>query len=210
MTQKRIHRDQVHPIIRIILFLVLIICGALLLTSINWIFHKIHYGSGLELAEVAVALISILILVLMLIGICTGLGVDRFIRHQNAVTWRLYKSSRLVRSLLKSLGYEESRSDIVEVAKPGTSSLTQLATSLSNTTPRRGRPPLYSLERWAKVVLAWENRDPIRNPMTLAEFLSEQFGENADGSPLISENCFYANRKKVLDELQKEISARRP
>jgi len=52
------------------------------------------------------------------------------------------------------------------------------------------------------VVVAWEKRDTIRNPITLNEFLCEHFGRNADGSPGMSENSFYANRKRVLAELR--------
>jgi hypothetical protein len=53
--------------------------------------------------------------------------------------------------------------------------------------------------------LAWENRDTFRNPITLAEFLSLEFGTYADGSPCMSENSFYENRKKVFDELRKDV-----
>ncbi|MBK8821870.1 MAG: hypothetical protein IPN58_04450 [Anaerolineales bacterium] len=71
---------------------------------------------------------------------------------------------------------------------------------------RRGRPPTHSLDRWTRVVLAWENRDPYRNPMTLTEFLSQEFGTYADGTPCMSENSFYENRKKVFEELRKNAA----
>jgi hypothetical protein len=52
--------------------------------------------------------------------------------------------------------------------------------------------------------LAWENRDTLRNPMTLSEFLSLEFGTYADGSPRMSENSYYDWRKRVIEELQKQ------
>ncbi len=195
MTQKTIQRNHVHPVFRLTLLIILITCGTLLIAAIGWIYNKIYHSIGLELAEVTIAIICILTLILILVGLRAGLSLHRSIQYRNAEVENLYRSSGQVRSLLKLLGYEE-------IDKPAPSGLEELATSLSNTTPRRGRPPTYSLERWTKVVLAWEKRDPLRNPMTLAEFLSEQFGENADGSPRISENCFYANRKKVIDQLR--------
>jgi len=197
MTQKTIQNRQVYLIFRLILFFILIICGILLGTTIVWIFNKIYHSGGLELAEVTIAIICILTLILILVGLRAGLSLHRLIQHQNPEVWSVYHSSGQVRSLFKLLGYEETN-------KPVPSGPTEPATLLSNTTPRRGRPPTYSLERWTKVVLAWENRDPLRNPMTLTQFLCEQFGENADGSPRISENCFYTNRKKVIDQLRQQ------
>ncbi len=208
MTQKIIQRNHVHPVFRIVLLFILIVCGALLITAIAWIFNKIHNSIGLELAQVTIAIICILTLILILIGLSTGLGLDQFIQQQNVRVWRVYQSSSQVRSFLNLLGYEEVQSEYEETVKSAISDPAELASSFSNITSRRGRPPTYSLERWTKVVLAWEKRDPLRNPMTLAEFLGEQFGENADGSPRISENCFYTNRKKVISELQKGIKVK--
>jgi len=40
--------------------------------------------------------------------------------------------------------------------------------------------------------------------MTLSEYLAEQFGTYADGSPKMSENSYYDWRRKILKELQKQ------
>jgi hypothetical protein len=55
-----------------------------------------------------------------------------------------------------------------------------------------------------RVVQAWESRDIQRNTMTLSEYLAEQFGIYADGSPQMSENSYYEWRKKVFKELRKQ------
>jgi len=44
--------------------------------------------------------------------------------------------------------------------------------------------------------------------MTLAEFLSQEFGTYADGSPCMSENSYYDWRKRVFDELHKKKSSK--
>lgn len=209
MSRKIIQRNHVHPVFRIVLLILLVICGMLLIAAIAWIFYRVYYSIGLEIAEVTITIISILILILILIGLRAGLGLDRFIRDQNAADWSVYQSSGQIRDLIKLLGYEELQPESEETAGTVLSNSMEMAMSLSNTSPRRGRPPTYSLERWTRVVLAWENRDSLRNPMTLAEFLCKQFGENADGSPRISENCFYANRKKVLDEFRQTMEAKK-
>ncbi|MCC6986386.1 MAG: hypothetical protein IT309_08155 [Anaerolineales bacterium] len=87
---------------------------------------------------------------------------------------------------------------------------TAIATiSIPEHPPRRGRRPTYPLERWARVVQAWENRDPLRNTMTLSEFLAEEFGVYADGSPHMSENSYYEWRKRVFMELRKQTPAKK-
>jgi hypothetical protein len=60
------------------------------------------------------------------------------------------------------------------------------------------------MDRWIKVVLAWENRDTWRNPITLVEFLSQEFGTWADGSPRVSKKAFYDNQKRVHEELRRQ------
>ena len=75
--------------------------------------------------------------------------------------------------------------------------------SIPEHAPRRGRRPTHSLDRWIRVVHAWENRDLQQNTMTLSEYLAEQFGIYADGSPMMSENSYYEWRKKVRRELKK-------
>jgi hypothetical protein len=202
MAEKLIKHSHIHPSLRIVMYSILLICGGLLFGSIIWIFHRIHTSLGAELAEVAVALMSIFILALILVGICAGWSIDRFIRYRKISAWRIYRSFRQVRQFFSLLGYEEVQPKISLIDGPNEPNINKTLALLERPR-RRGRPPTHSFDRWNRVVFAWENRDTFRNPMTLAEFLSQEFGTYADGSPCMSENSFYENRKKVFEELRK-------
>lgn len=196
-------RSHIRPIFRVVLVFILILCGGMLIVSINWIFHKIHYSLGIALAEVAVAFISVFIMILILVGMRTGLSMDRFIRRRRYEACKIYQSFRQVRYVLSWLGYDGIQSGhepvtIVENQTP------EEMLALINRPHRRGRTPTYSLDRWTRVVLSWEGRDTWRNPMTLSEFLAEEFGRYADGSPRISESRFYELRKIILKDLRKK------
>lgn len=195
-------RSHIHPKLRVVLYLILFIFGGLLFGSILWVFHRIQTRFGEEIAEVAAALMSILILTLIMVGMRAGWNLDRFIRHRQIDIWRIHRSIRQTGYFLSLLGYEEIQTQLhppkSEVSKPD-----QILANLDGQ-KRRGRPPTHSLDRWTRVVLAWENRDPFRNPMTLTEFLAQEFGTYADGTPRMSENSFYENRKKVFEAIRKD------
>ncbi len=186
------------------LYLILFTCGGLLFGSIVWVFHRIQTRFGDELAEVAAALMSILILALITVGMRAGWSLDRFIRHRRIDLWRIHQSIRPTGYFLSLLGYEEVQPQL-SLPESETLNVTQLLVSMDKP-KRRGRPPTHSFDRWTRVVLAWENRDPYRNPMNLTEFLSQEFGTYADGTPCMSENSFYENRKKVFEELRKNAA----
>ena len=200
-----LQRSQVRPGLHFTLIFSLLICGGLLVVSIVWIYHKIHYVIGTELAEVAVALLSILILALIWAGIRVGFWVDRLVRDRSAEAYKIYQSWRLVRFSLRLLGYEESQAEEAVSIEVDTEDPEELLT-LFEKPKRRGRSPTHPMDRWTRVVVAWENRDRVRNHMTLTEFLCEEFGEYADGSPQVSENCFYENRRKVIAELRRRAA----
>jgi len=187
-----------------VLYLILFTCGGLLFGSIVWVFHRIQTRFGDELAEVAAALMSILILALITVGMRAGWSLDRFIRHRRIDLWRIHQSIRPTGYFLSLLGYEEVQPQL-SLPESETLNVTQLLVSMDKP-KRRGRPPTHSFDRWTRVVLAWENRDPYRNPMNLTEFLSQEFGTYADGTPCMSENSFYENRKKVFEELRKNAA----
>jgi hypothetical protein len=196
-------RGQVHPIARIILVSILILCGSSLVVSVSWIFQKIKHSAGVELAEVAVAVISILIMVLILVGMRAGLGLDRWIRHRRFEECRLCLSFKHTHRALSWLGYGQL---MVEEEAPSNEfhgwNVEELL-ALFDKPKKRGRPPAHTPEEWIRVVLAWENRDPILNAMTLPQFLCEKFGTNADGTPVESVSNFYDNRKDILEEIKK-------
>jgi hypothetical protein len=144
----------------------------------------------------------ILILGLIAVGFGAGFCARRVLRHHDADTCRIYqtlKSYRIFRALWEHMELQvEAEHNIIPNQPTFESNL-----SLDRRS-RRGRRPTYSIDRWMKVVLAWEKQDPWRKPLTLTEFLIEQFGSYADGSPRMSEKSYYEWRKKVYEELGKQ------
>ncbi|HSG45145.1 MAG TPA: hypothetical protein VLA72_18520 [Anaerolineales bacterium] len=199
MKQESAQNNHIHPItMRIWLFVVLLISGAVVVSSVNWIYYRIHTRLGLEIAEVVVAFLTVLIVILILFGFWAGFRADRILhRRKIQALWicRTLKRYRVMRSLWQ---YVEPGSQ-PKGSKPST--LEKI--SIPEHAPRRGRRPTHSLGRWIKVVHAWENRNLQQNTMTLSEYLAEQFGTYADGSPRMSENSYYEWRKRVRKELLK-------
>ncbi len=187
-----------HPKLKRALLFALLTGGIAVFVSMLWIFQRIDSSLGDGLAEVAVALTSILVMALVVTGMRIGLSADRCIRRRRLETFRIYQSSHRVRHLCSLWGY----ADYAAATKPEPDGSQLLA--LIERPKHRGRPPTYSIDRWKKVVLAWENRDPMRNSLTLPEFLAEQFGVYADGSPRMSENSYYDWRKKVIEEMRRD------
>ena len=190
-----------HPRLRKVLLFALLTGGIAVFVSMLWLFQRIDSSLGHDLAEVAVALISVLVMALVVIGMRVGLSVDRYVRLRRLEKFRIYQSSHQVRHLCSMLGYGVAPS-VMEPEPDGAELL-----ALIERPKRRGRPPTYDIDRWKKVVLAWENRDPLRNSLTLAEFLAEQFGVYADGSPRMSENSYYDWRKKVVEDARKSTES---
>lgn len=138
---------------------------------------------------------------LIIVELRDGWSLDRFIRRRRIDLWKMQRSLQ-VGPFLLLLGYEEVQPKVSTVDVSTQPNIAQTL-ALIDKPKRRGRPPTHSRDRWTRVVLAWENRDPYRRPMTLCEFLSQEFGTYADGTPCMSENSFYENRKKVIDQLRK-------
>lgn len=174
--------------------------------SVAWIYEQIRTNLGFGLAQVTVAFLVILILFLILVGFGAGFGMDRAVRRRKLQSLRIYPLTKrcwIFKSLWGDLTPEEETAKDAPADEPPAPDLQELLSRPR----RRGRPPMHSIDRWRQVVMAWENRDPLHNPMTLAEFLSEQFGTHADGSPRMSENSFYDWRKRVMDDLQNQEEA---
>lgn len=169
-----------------------------------WIYNQIHDNLGFGLAQVTVAFLVILILFLILVGFGAGFGMDRAVRRRKIQSLRIYPLTKrcwIFKSLWGDITPMENTAKDTSTEEPCAPDLQELLSRPR----RRGRPPMHSIDRWQRVVMAWENRDPLHNPMTLAEFLSQEFGTYADGSPRMSENSYYDWRKKVMDELQKKV-----
>ncbi|MEW6028132.1 MAG: hypothetical protein AB1554_01480 [Chloroflexota bacterium] len=208
MPDNATRRGHNHPIFRVVLIFILMLCGSMLVVSINWIFHKIHDSAGAELAEVTAVFLSIFVLALILVGMRAGLGLDRWIRHRKFEECRHYYSSKYIHRALSWLGYGHLVLEGEAAPEESESrNLDELMVLLEK--PKRGgRRPAHPLERWVRVVLAWENRDTLRNTITLPESLCQEFGTNADGTPRESESNFYDYRRKILKELHETAKNR--
>jgi len=205
MSQESTENNHIPPVyMRMGLFVVLLTSGTLIFYSVNWMYHRILDRLGLEIAEVVVAFLMVLIVILILFGFGAGVGADQILRQRKIqALWinRTLKRYRVMRSLWR---YIKPNERIEKSRQPAVETI-----SIPERPPRRGRRPTHSLERWARVVQVWENRDTQRNTMTLSEYLAEQFGTYADGSPQMSENSYYEWRKKVFRELRKQESRKK-
>ena len=205
MKQESAESNHFSPVyLRMGLLVILLISGTIIVYSVNWIYHQIYNQLGIEIAEVVVAFLMVLVFILILFGFGAGLGADQIVRRRKVqALWiccflKRYKVMRsLWRYIKPNRETESARLIAVETI------------SIPEHAPRRGRRPTHSLDRWVGVVQAWENRDTQRNTMTLSEYLAEQFGTYADGSPQMSENSYYEWRKKVLMELRKQESRKK-
>ena len=182
--------------------IVLLSSSAGVFSSVVWIYHRVQQSLGHAVAEVVVAFLVILILGLIVAGFGAGFGAKRVLRQRNAQALRIYRSlkwCKIFQAFWGCLGPQvetETKTNSHEQCIPE-------ITVLLDRPPRRGRTPMHTIDRWMKVVAAWENRDPLYNTMTLQEFLGEQFGTYADGSPCMSESSYYEWRKKVFEEWRK-------
>ena len=66
---------------------------------------------------------------------------------------------------------------------------------------KRGRRSTYGEEVERRTVLKWEALDPSISPMTLEEFLVQEFGTAGGGEPMVPAQTFYSWRNKILKDL---------
>ena len=166
----------------------MLVIGVGLFYSVRWIYFRVQYSLGLAIAEVAMAFVAIIILGLILVGFGAGFGAKRVLGRRPDDVSRICHFLRL-KHLIESV-WEEMPSP-VQTNQPACETEPITVPVAKDRTPKRGRPPTYSIDRWIKVVSAWENRDLWHNPITLEQFLSEEFGTCADGSPRISKKTYY-------------------
>ena len=189
--------------LRIGLLIVLLLSSIGIFASAIWIYHRVHHSLGLEIADVVVAFLVILILRLIIVGFKAGFSAKRALRQRRLLALRIYrflKWSKTFRTCWEYIGPQ----GVAEKNLSPAQHVTTAITVVSDRPTKRGRPPTYSIDRWIKVVSAWENRDPWHNPITLDEFLSQEFGTCADGSPKISKKTYYDWQKKVHEEIRKQ------
>jgi len=205
MRQESAENNHIPPVyLRLGLLVVLLTSGTIILYSVNWMYHRIRDRLGLEIAEVVVAFLMILIVILILFGFGAGIGADQILRRRKIQALWIYRSLKRYKVMRSLWQYIKPSEQAESAGLPVVETIT-----IPERPPRRGRRPTHSLDRWARVVQAWENRDTQRNTMTLSEYLAEQFGTYADGSPQMSENSYYEWRKKVFRELRKQESRKK-
>ncbi len=188
-----------HPGLKRLLVVGLLVGAIAIGVSVFWVFERIDMSLGDNLAEVAVTFSCMLVLALTAVGMRAGLSLDRYARRRALQDLHICRSSKQLTHLCRLLGYGTQPAAPQQPESPPVETLV-----LTEKPKRRGRPPTYSIDRWRKVVVAWENRDPLRNSMTLAEFLTEEFGAYADGSPRMSENSYYDWRKRVIEDMRRD------
>lgn len=193
---------QLSPtLLRFVLIAVMLVIGVGVFYSVRWIYLRVHYSLGLEIAEVVMAFVAIIILGLIVTGFGAGIGAKRILGSRPEDVSRICHSLGLENLLEPVCGDTPGPA----AANPTACEAEPNPVSVSkDRTPKRGRPPTYSIDRWMKVVSAWESRDTWRNPITLEQFLSEEFGICADGSPRISRKTYYDWQKKVHEEAMKQ------
>ena len=190
------------------LIIVLLASLAGVFTAAAWVYHQVRNGLGHEIASVVMAFEAILILGLIVIGFGMGFRAKRALgqNEQSEVICDLCERFVFFQKLWAYLGLQaEARA---ETPAPVIDEKTVAITFFPVQAGKRGRPPTYPIDRWVKVVHAWDSRDRWRNTHTLQEFLSEEFGVYADGSPRISKKTFYDWQKKVHEQAEKQLAAK--
>ncbi len=197
MTEKNSQSNQVPSLfLRLVLVTVLLASVIGVFFSVRWIYDRVQSSLSLELAEVVVAFLAIVILGLVAAGFGAGFGTKRALRTRKAHACKIYHSLKWCKVFQALWGYMGPTVESEQSPAPEKQDVPQI-TFLPKRASRRGRVSNYPVDRWIKVVLAWENRDTLRHPITLMEFLSEEFGTWADGSPRVAKKTFYDNQKKV-------------
>lgn len=199
MSRESTQNDHFSPTkVKIGLLLVLLFSGMVVFYSVSWLYHKVLDHLGAEIAEVMIAFLMVLIVILILFGFWAGFRTDRILHGRKIKALWIYRSLKRFRLMQSLWRYVEPNRQVKDIKLAAIEPI-----SIIEHGPRRGRRPTHPLDRWMRVVQAWENRDTRRNTMTLSEYLAEQFGTYPDGSPQMSENSYYEWRKRVFKELRR-------
>lgn len=193
------------PVKKGVLFLTLLGVGWVVFLPIAWMYQKLRSGMGVDFAQISLTLAMVLFLGTILAGMGLAYFIDSAIRRQRFI-FHAPQPGGWVDALIRAWGFELM---IGQPENPAISATAQPlegddALAILNKPRKRGRKPAYSIDRWRRVVVRWENRDTLRNMITLTELLSEEFGTHADGSPGMSKQSYYDWRNKVLAEYKKK------
>jgi len=212
MTSRTIVRDgKRSPAKKAILYLTLVGAGLVVFLPIAWVYQKLKSGIGADVAQITLIFAMVILLGIILVGMGLAYFIDRAIQKQRFI-FHTPQPGSWVGALIRAWGFalvEEQPEEDTLPARAPTSKADEILAIL-NRPRRRGRKPTYSIDRWKRIVLRWENRDPLRDTMTLADLLAEEFGTYADGSPKMTEQSYYDWRNRVFAELKKEAEGVKP
>lgn len=144
----------------------ILIVISLTVKSTSWFYENFKQGLGGPLAQVAIAYHAVLLLGMVLLGLAVGYGVEWLILNRKFI-FRNSRPDSLAEWLTTLWGNEPPPPAIERRGRrnPGR------RTFKSELPTRRGRKPTFTLERWLPIAAKWENRDPMRDAFTLAEFV---------------------------------------
>ena len=203
--QTIIRGGKYSPVNKSILYLTLIGMGLIEFLLIDWIYRKMKFGMGVEVAQISLTFAMVIFLGTVLAGLGLAYFIDSALRKRRFI-FRTPQPGGLVDALVKVWGFEliDEKPENPPLSAPVPTLQVDEALAIVNKPRRRGRKPTYSIDRWRRIVLKWEDRDTLRDTMTLADLLAEEFGTHADGSPRITEQSYYAWRDKVFAEIRNE------
>jgi hypothetical protein len=185
--------------------------GLIVFLPIVWVYQKMKLEMGVDIAQITLTFAMVILLGMVLAGMGLAYFIDGVIRKQRFI-FRTPKSRSWVNALIRIWGFEliNELSESPAISVPAQNLEVDEALAILNRPRRRGRKPTYSIDRWKRVVLKWESRDTLRDTMTLADLLAEEFGTHVDGSPRMTEQSYYDWRDKVFKELKKESEGAKP
>ena len=175
--------------------------------ALFWFYGKLYRAAGVEIAQAVLALGFVFVFFLIVIGFRLGHQIDRIIQ-QERLPLHTIASAQWLPFLIRLWRYERKYPDKDE-ATPANEAEKHSATETEDALPspprkrRRGRTPLFTVDRWVPIALKWENRDPLWDNFSLSDLICEYLGVNADGSPVMSEQSYY---KKWRDLALKEAA----
>ncbi len=194
------------PVKKGVLYLTLGGIGLIVFLPIVWAYQKMKLGMGVNIAQITLTFAIVIFLGMVLAGMGLAYFFDGAIRKQRFI-FRAPQPRGWVNVLIRIWGFEliDEQPESPAISAPTQTLKANEALAILNKPRRRGRKPTYSIDRWKRIVLKWENRDTLRDTMTLADLLAEEFGTHADGSPRMTEQSYYDWRDRVFAELKKEV-----
>ena len=196
------------PANMVVLSLTLVVVSLIEYLSITWVYQKTRLALGVDLAQISVSFMTIIVLGMVLLGMRLAHFIENAIGRQRFI-FRAPRPGSWVEALIRVWGFEliDKRQESHVTSKADSTLKPDEVSTILNKPRRGGRRPTYSIDRWRRIVLKWENRDTLRDAMTLADLLAEEFGTHPDGSPRMTEQTYYCWRDKVLDDLRNKVEA---